>query len=304
MTTFMEKLQAKFDEGKFVCVGLDSKFAKLPPHLMEPRRRGIDPQANFNYEIVMATRDIVCSYKPNLAFYEERGPIGWEVLDRTLSMIKRTAPDVPVILDGKRGDIGNTNDGYVAAAFDWLRADAITVPPYMGKESLAPFLNRADKGVIVLCRTSNPGAGEFQDIQIPITRAQSDTLGLTDEGDWETGKTWPTSIPLYLQVAHNVATDWNANGNCCLVVGATAPSELAQVRRIVGDMPILIPGVGAQGGDLEATVRAGADSRGQGMIINNSRGVIFASSGEDFAEAARATVERMNEQITAVLTAT
>lgn len=195
-------------------------------------------------------------------------------LYQTVRYIKNNYPHIPVILDAKRADIGSTNDGYVKATFDLMGADAITVHPYLGKEALKPFLDRKDKGTIVLVRTSNPGAGEFQDL----------TPG-------ETG------LPLYQVVAKNVASSWNENGNCCVVVGATYPKELAEVREIVGNMPILIPGVGAQGGDVEAVVKSGQDSRGMGMIINSSRGIIFASKNEDFAQAARKATVKLRDEV-------
>ena len=186
--------------------------------------------------------------------------------------IGAVAPEVPVIYDAKRGDIGSTNQGYAVHAFDELRADAITVHPYLGREALDPFLERLDKGTIVLVRTSNPGGGEFQDLLV---------------GD----------EPLYRVVARRVAETWNQQGNCAVVVGATYPEELAEVRRIVGTMPILIPGIGAQGGDVRRTVEAGRDARRRGMIVNSSRGVIYASNGDDFAEAARQEVLRLNREI-------
>ena len=238
----------------------------------------------FNRAIVDATKDIAGSYKLNSSFYEAHGAEGLAALHRTITDIRNIAPDVPVILDAKRGDIGNTNNGYVQMAFDYLNVDAITVPPYLGGESLQPFLARPEKGIIVLCRTSNLGAGEFQDLEVSAY--------------WEN-----TAHPmkLYEYIALRVSNDWNENGNCGLVVGATYPEELASVRRIVGDMPILIPGIGAQGGDLEKTVQAGKNTRGQGMIINSSRGIIFASNGPDFAEAARRETLKLHEAITQCL---
>ena len=166
---------------------------------------------------------------------------------------------MPIILDAKRGDIGNTNEGYVKMTFDKLGVDAITVSPYLGKESLEPFLQRSDCGIIVLVKTSNPGAGEFQDLIVYPERSRR-------------GK------PLYQVVAKRIATDWNTNGNCAVVVGATYPEELLQVRKIIGDMPILIPGIGAQGGNVLETVKNGVNSKKQGIIISSSRGIIFASN--------------------------
>ena len=251
---FRKMLEAKWAEGKFVCVGLDSELSKLPKPYC-----GYETTAAltlFNKSIVDATKDLVCAYKPNSAFYEAHGEAGWRALRETIEHINKVAPGVPVIYDAKRADIGNTNDGYVKAAFDVLLADAITVNPYFGQEALEPFLARKDKGIIVLCRTSNKGAGEFQNLVV--------------DGN----------LPLYQRVAHMVATKWNYNGNCGLVVGATYPEELQQVRSIVGDMPILIPGVGAQGGDLEASVKAAQRC----FIINSSRGIIFAKDPQKEAE--------------------
>lgn len=240
MPSFKDKLTAKWNEGKFVCVGLDSSDFSLLQKVVE------------------VTHDLVCSYKINTAFFEAEGTTGWENLKKLIQHIHKDYPDIPIIIDAKRGDIENTNEAYVKAIFDDLGADATTVHPYLGKEALQPFLNRADKGIFVLVRTSNPGAGEFQDLEV---------------GD----------KPLYQFVAEHVKA-WNTNGNLAVVVGATYPEELAEVRKIVGDMPILVPGIGAQGGDLEATIKKGLDSNKQGLIINSSRGVIFA---EDPRKAAR-----------------
>jgi len=273
---FMDLLNAKWAEGKFVCVGLDSDLEKIPKSV-----KGSDPAKTiweFNRRIVESTKDIVCAYKPNSAFYEAHGSFGWEALVHTVCDIQEIAPSVPIILDAKRADIGNTNNGYVSSAFEALQVDAITVHPYLGKEALKPFLDRKDKGVFVLCRTSNPGAGEFQDIPV-------NSFG----------------HKLFHWVAKHVVGSWNDNNNCGVVVGATYPQELADVREIVGDMPILIPGIGAQGGDLEATVKAGKDSRGRGMIINSSRGIIFASNGPDYAEAACRETQKLHNAIQACL---
>ncbi len=274
---FMPLISAKAAEGKFVCVGLDSDASRLPKHLRVPE--GTDPsdrQNLFNRAIVDATEDIVCAYKPNLAFY--RGGNGKYALRDTIAYIKKTAPDVPVILDAKQGDIGNTNNGYIAEDFDWMAADAVTVHNYLGMEAMRPFLDQKDKGVIVLCKTSNEGAAEFQDLPVG-----------------------PRKMPLYQVVARNVAHGWNYNGNCCLVVGATYTKEMAEVRAIAPEIPFLIPGIGTQGGSLEDTVRAGATASGRGMIINNGSAIIFASDGENFAEAAREATQKMDNDIKAVL---
>ena len=269
----MQMLQKKHTEGKFVCVGLDSDYQKIPEAL---RHFGVEEAiVKFNQAIIDETGGIVCAYKPNIAFYEAYGNEGFSALQRTIRYIQRVC-DVPVILDAKRADIGNTNEGYVREIFDLLNADAVTANPYLGQKALEPFLERKDKGIFLLCRTSNPGAGEFQDL--PVS-----TKGIPE--------------PLYRYVARRIANNWNSNGNCGLVVGATNPEELQQVRRIVGDMPILIPGVGAQGGDAAKTVAAGKDSEGRGMLINSSRGIIFASSGDDFAKAAWRETLKLHQEI-------
>jgi len=267
---FKELVSAKWDEGKFLCVGLDSDFKKIPEHL-----QGLGPREGvvaFNTAIIEATKDIASAYKPNSAFYEAYGEDGWNALRATCDEIRALAPSVPIILDAKRGDIGNTNEGYIEAIFDRLGADAITVQPYMGAKAIRPFLERKEKGVIILCRTSNDGAGEFQDLQVD-------------------------GVPLYMRVAEHVSEQWNKNGNCGLVVGATYPKELAEVRSVAPELPILIPGIGAQGGDLEASVKAGLDVGGRGIWINSSRSIIFASGGRDFAEKAAECAQTLHGAI-------
>ena len=297
MRNFMEMLRAKWAEGKFVCVGLDSELEKIPQRATQMSgARAI----TFNRAIIQQTSDLVCAYKPNIAFYASRGAEGLQDLVTTVYLIKELAPEVPIILDCKRADIGNTNIGYVKEAFDVFGADAITVNPYFGAEALQPFLERKEKGVIVLCRTSNKGATEFQNREVIIKQDGFRYEGVGRKLLSATPEVF--AIPLYQLVAHRVAREWNKNGNCALVVGATAPDELAAVRNIVGDgFPILIPGIGKQGGDLEKTVNAGKDSKGQGMIINSSSGIIFASSGGDFAEAARRETEKLHSGITEIL---
>lgn len=278
-TTFRELLGAQNSSGKHLCVGLDTHPSRLPAGF----RRGDSPEArvtSYNQLIVEATCDLVAAYKPNAAFYEALGPPGLDALGSTISHIARTAPEVPVILDAKRADIESTNEGYVRAAFDELGAHAITVHPYLGGAALAPFLNRAERGVFVLARTSNAGAGELQDMAFD-------------------------GLPLYRHVAIHVARDWNRHGNCGLVVGATYPDELALIREDVGaDLPILVPGVGAQGGDLQAAVRANRDSAA--FVINASRSILYAQpekedADDDFAAAARRAAESMNSAISDVL---
>lgn len=272
-TTFISLLERRWQEGYAVCVGLDSDYGQLPATV---KNAGSIEKAifTFNREVIDATHDLVCAYKPNAAFYEAQGDAGYRALIRTVHYIKYAYPHLPVILDAKRADIGSTNAGYVTAVFDAIGADAVTVHPYLGKEALAPFLAHKEKGILVLVKTSNPGSGELQDLLV----------GEEQE-------------PLYQVVARHVAQSWNVHGNCAIVVGATYPAELAQVRAIVGDIPILIPGIGTQGGEVAATVSAGKNSRDQGMIIGASRSIIFASRGTDFAQAARAATEQLNKEI-------
>lgn len=274
--TFSEQLEQHWQQGKFVCVGLDSEYERLP-NIVKHACSIEEAIFNFNRAIIDATHDLVCAYKPNAAFYEAQGEAGYLALVHTVRHIKANYPQIPVILDAKRADIGSTNGGYVRAAFDMLGVDAITVHPYLGREALTPFLARKDKGIIVLVKTSNPGSGEFQDLLV----------GGTGE-------------PLYQLVARHVAQHWNTNDNCALVVGAPYPGEIQRVRAVVGDIPLLIPGIGAQGGEVEATVKAARDSRGWGMMINSSRNIVFASSGEDFAQAARTVTGQLHEQISNV----
>lgn len=283
MNPFIAALEARWKAGARVCIGLDSDIARLPEAL--GRNPSIDRQLLFNVEIVKATADLALVYKPNIAFYP--GPDGLRALIKTVEFIHTHAPGVPVALDAKRADIGKTNHGYVCEAFDVVDADAVTINPYFGKEAVKPFLDRADKGIIVLCRTSNPGAGEFQDLIVDVPLDGVTTL----------------KMPLYEKVARNVAHDWNGNGNCLLVVGATAPEELARVRALVNDLWLLIPGIGSQGGDLEQVVRNGLAAKGAGAIINSSSGITFASSGKDYREAARNATLELTRNINRLLAA-
>ncbi len=262
---FMFMLRARWAEGKFICVGLDSHHARLPPSC----RSVFD----FNKAIVEATADLVCAYKPNVAFYP--GPAGRQALAESCDHIRRAASKVPIILDAKRGDIGNSNEGYTSEAFEEFDADAVTVSPYLGGEALEPFLRMRDKGIFVLCRTSNPGASEFQDRDVLVDGRP---------------------MPLYQHVALRVR-EWNSNGNCALVVGATAPEPLKIVRGLVGDMPILAPGIGAQAGSLETVLQAGLTPDGDGLIVNASRSVIFASNSGNFAEGAHRELAKLHESV-------
>ncbi len=281
---FNTLLHAQWDAGKFLCVGLDTDFDALPE---SARVAGVrESLVNFNRSIIDATKDVAGSYKINSAFYEAYGDLGFFALQETIQHIRTVASDTPVILDAKRGDIGNTNAGYVAAAFERLVADAITVHPYLGSESLAPFLENTECGVFVLCRTSNPGAGEFQDLDVGGDPSRPGSA---------------EAEPLYLRVARNVAHSWNTHGNCGLVVGATYPDEMARIRAVADDVPFLIPGIGAQGGDLEKAVRSGKDSRARGILIAISRGILGASKGSDYAEAARAKAQEYDAAIRSAL---
>lgn len=263
---FRQKIQkSTAQNNSLLCVGLDPDPAKMPAHLTDI--------SAFNKAIIDATKDLVCAFKPNSAFYEAQGPAAIQALKDTCDYIKETAPDVPIILDYKRADIGNTNNGYIAYAFDYLGVDAVTVHPYMGSESIRPYLDLADKGIIVLCRTSNPGAGEFQDLEV-------------------NGK------KLYQMVAERVHSEWDRNNNCALVVGATYPAEARQIRQLVGDdMLFLVPGIGAQGGNIEQSVTASINKNGEGIIVNSTRSIIYASGAEDFAEAARGEAQKLRDEI-------
>ena len=269
MSSFIHRLQGSWARNdSLVCVGLDPEIERFPEHVAAHA----SPIFQFNKAIIDATADLVCAYKPQFAHYAAYE--AEDQLQRTIEYIHETYPDIPVILDSKRGDVGNTAERYANEAFERYGADAVTVNPYLGGDSLEPFLKYAERGVIVLCRTSNPGARDLQDLTI-------DAAGRR----------------LYHVVADLAARRWNTRGNCLLVVGATYPQELAEVRRIVGEMPLLVPGVGAQGGDVAAVVRSGQTAAGTGLIISSSRGILYASRSEDFASAARIATERLRSQI-------
>lgn len=294
-------LAAKQAEGKFACVGLDSEYEKIPEHVRRSFHYERDAIVEFNAQIINATKDLASCYKPNLAFYIPHGSDGIRALKSTISYIRMYAEDVPIILDAKHADIGNTNKGYVASAFDYFGADAVTVHPYLGREALKPFLDREEKGIIVLCKTSNPGAGEFQDLVVNVRPEDFDEIYQGLPADAERFA-MEKQMPLWKFVAHRVHGVWNRHSrNCALVVGATYPEDLAVVRSIVGEMNILIPGVGTQGGDVDKTVKAGAGPLGRGMIINSSSGIIFASKGTDFPDAARRKTQELNAAIAAAL---
>lgn len=280
-SAFITKLKKRWQYTS-VCVGLDPDLDLLPSSLTQNFITAPGKLAQmlyqFNQSIIDSTADLVCAFKPNIAFYEAHGEAGLHALMKTIDYAKVSYPEVTLILDAKRGDIDSTNKGYVKAYFEQMGADAITVQPYLGKEAMQPFLDQKEKGIIVLAKTSNTGAGEFQDL---LTGAEK--------------------MPIWSVIAKNVAQEWNSHGNCALVVGASYPHELEKIRQIVGEMPLLIPGIGAQGGDLLATVKAGKNTEGRGMIINSSRSIIYASSGDDFAKKARETTLRLRDDINRIL---
>jgi orotidine-5'-phosphate decarboxylase len=265
---FSDRLAAAWKAANsLVCVGLDPEPIKFPDRFRDAPG-GI---FEFNKAIVDATRDLVCAYKPQFAHYAAHRAEAQ--LAHTIDYIKATAPNALVILDSKRGDIGSTAEQYAQEAFGRYGADAVTVNPYLGRDSVEPFLKHADKGVIILCRTSNPGARDFQDLHVGPGKK------------------------LFHQVAETVARDWNSAGNCMLVVGATYPEELADIRSRVGDLPFLVPGVGAQGGDVAKAMAAGKTGDGTGLVISSSRAILYASSGDDFAAAARKAAQDLRELI-------
>lgn len=264
---FLDKLKAiTARNNSLLCVGLDPDLSKMPEHLQAQE----DKVLAFNREIIDATHDLVCGYKIQIAFYSAFAKE--HELAATINYIREHYPAVQIILDAKRNDIGNTATFYAKEAFERYKVDAVTVNPYMGFDSLQPFLEYKDKGVMVLCRTSNPGARDLQDLKV-------------------NGK------PLYLYVAEKVVGDWNANRNALPIVGATYPKEIAEIRAIAGDIPFLVPGIGAQGGDIEATVRSGINSQGTGLLINSSRAILYAGKGKDYAQAARKAAEQTRNQI-------
>jgi orotidine-5'-phosphate decarboxylase len=260
---FAERLsKAQTASGSLLCVGLDPDPAKLPKDL-----GGAEPVYAFNRRIIDATADIAAAYKPQIAFYGALG--AEEQLVASIKYIRERAPAALVILDAKRSDIDNTAEAYAREAFDRYGADAVTVNPYMGEDSVRPFLNRPDRGAILLCRTSNPGARDFQDLLVD-------------------------GLPLYRRVAERAAAQWNEHRNLMLVVGSTYPRDMADLRRAHPEMSFLVPGIGAQGGDLEATLAAGLDSRGAGLLISSSRNIIYAGGGTPAAIHAAAAELRTN----------
>ena len=269
---FMRALRDRWaDSNSLVCVGLDPEPSKFPARFTG------DPDAVFAFcrDIVDATAPYACSFKPQIAHFAALA--AEDALQRLIAHVHAMHPGIPVILDSKRGDIGSTARHYAAEAFDRYAADAVTANPYLGGDSLQPLLDRAERGVVVLCRTSNPGARDLQDLVVSA-----------EGGD---------PRPLYQHVAAKVAREWNGNGNCMLVVGATWPRQLREVRAIVGDVPFLVPGVGAQGGDVEAVVANAKTADGTGLVVSSSRAILYASNGDDFAEAAAAAAKSLRDEI-------
>jgi orotidine-5'-phosphate decarboxylase len=267
MMNFLEAIKAAWRyKNTLLCIGLDPDLNKIPSHI-----RNLDaPFFEFNKAIIDSTHDLVCAYKTQIACYSARGLES--DLERTIDYIHEHYPQIPVILDSKRGDVPSTAEMYAMEAFDRYHADAVTVNAYLGSDTLSPFLNRKERGVIILCRTSNPGAGEIQDLE-------------------SNGK------KIYRIIAEKASAEWNYNGNVLLVVGATYPEELGEIRTISGEMPLLVPGIGTQGGDVRKAVINGRDRNGTGMIINSSRAIIYASPETDFAEAARTAALALRDEI-------
>jgi len=272
--TFMQALRARWQSADtLVCVGLDPEPAKFPARFAN------DPDAVFAFcrDVADATAEFACAFKPQIAHFAALG--AENALQRLIAHLHTAHPGVPVILDAKRGDIGSTAQRYVAEAFERFQADAVTVNPYLGRDSVQPFLDRADKGVVMLCRTSNPGAADLQDLPVA-------------HGDG--------TRPLYQHVAEAIARTWNGHRNVSLVVGATWPEQLREVRAIVGDLPFLVPGVGAQGGDVEAVVTNAKTADGTGLMVSSSRAILYASNGDDYADAAAREARTLRDAINRV----
>jgi orotidine-5'-phosphate decarboxylase len=264
---FIDMLDARWKSADtLLCVGLDPDPARLPAHL-----RG-RPDAVFDFcrAIVDATADLACAFKPQIAYFASVR--AEDQLERLIAHVRARHPDVPVILDAKRGDIGSTAEHYAREAYERYAAHAVTLSPYMGFDSIEPFLAYPDRGAFLLCRTSNAGGNDLQMLDVGSER-------------------------VFERVARLTASAWNRNGQLGLVVGATFPGELARVRSLVGDLPLLVPGIGAQGGDVEASVRAGQTTRGVGMIVNSSRAILYAGKDEDFADRARAVALATRDEI-------
>lgn len=269
---FVDKLNKAWkDQDSLLMVGLDPDPRRFPAELKNNTKAIKD----FCIRIINATAPFACGFKPQIAYFSALG--AEDQLQDVCAYIREKHPNLPIVLDAKRGDIGSTAEQYAREAFERYQADAVTVNPYMGRDSIQPYIDYQDKGVIILCRTSNVGGADLQDIRLA------------------------SGTPLYLHIADQVARVWNTNGQCALVVGATYPEEISQVRRRTGDMPLLIPGIGIQGGDIRATVMAGRTKQGTGMMINSSRAILYASSDDNWEEAAAKTARATRSAIRAAL---
>lgn len=288
---FLLKLEETIkNNNSLLCVGLDPDIDKIPKHLLTEN----DPLFEFNKQLIEATNAIVAAYKPQIAHYEKLGPKGLVSLEKSANYLREHYPKIPIILDAKRGDIGTTAEEYAKAVFDFYNVDAVTVNPYLGHDGLEPFLRREDKGIIILCRTSNPGAKDFQDLNVIL----NDSEGSKDSSSFDKlGTQNDKVVPLYMKVAEKIV-EWNKlYGNCLMVVGATYPEEMGEVRKVAPDMFFLVPGIGAQGGDLKKTLEAGLRPDKSGLLIHSSRGIVYASSGKDFAERAREEAVKLRDEI-------
>lgn len=266
----LDKYNARVDAaGSLLCVGLDSDIGMIPAAFSADEW----PQLAFNRAIIDASAPYASAYKFNMAFYEANGASGWRQLAASLEYLRQSQPDILTICDAKRGDIGNTSAAYARSIFDELGFDAVTLNPYLGRDALQPFLEYEGKACIILCRTSNPGSAEIQNLRLP-------------QG------------PLWQVVAEMVVEEWNENGNCMLVAAATNPEDMTRIRAIAGDMTLLVPGIGAQGGDVDAVIRAGLNSAGRGLIINSSRGIIFADDPATAAASLRDAINACRDDLT------
>ncbi|WP_305840364.1 orotidine-5'-phosphate decarboxylase [Photobacterium leiognathi] len=265
--TFLNKLENAWSKNQsLLCIGLDPIQDKFPSHL----RKNVEQVFEFNKQIIDATHDLVCAYKPQIAHFASIG--AEEQLEKTIKYIQKEHPHIPIILDAKRGDIGSTAEKYAHEAFVRYGVDAVTVNPYLGSDSIAPFTNYKDKGTILLCRTSNKGAEDLQDLEV--------------DGE-----------ALYLKVARKIGEDWNENKNCLAVVGATWPEQIKAVRKILPNTVFLVPGIGSQGGNVEEMILAGKDSKGRGLIISSSRAILYASNEVDFAMKSREVAMEFRNEI-------
>lgn len=257
--TFLNKLNSIiYKNNSLICIGLDTDINKIPKHFLSDK----DPVFSFNKVIIDKTHDLVCAYKPNIAFYEERGIKGFSSLKKTIDYINKKYPAIPTICDAKRADIGSTSKKYAKSVFDYFKFDSITVNPYLGEDSLMPFLEYKEKGIIILLRTSNPGSKDFQ--------------GLKVEGE-----------KLYKKVAKQIIIWHKKYKNCLMVIGATYPLEIKEIRKMTDDIFFLVPGIGTQGGDMKKTVKYGLNSKNTGLIINISRAIMYADNSKDFADKIR-----------------